>query len=66
MERLEQAPEDFARAMSLMERHGALRDTVERARHYGAMARDSLALFPDSETKQALSDVIDFCIDRAY
>ena len=31
----------------LMRRHRALDDTIERARHYGAIARDALALFPD-------------------
>jgi octaprenyl-diphosphate synthase len=49
-----------------MRRHRALEDTVERARHYGAMARDALALFPDSAHKQALLDAVDFCIARAH
>jgi octaprenyl-diphosphate synthase len=49
-----------------MEKHGALYDTVERARHYGAIARDALGLFSDGEIKAALSDIIDFCIERAY
>ena len=33
-------------AIAIMRRHRAIDDTVERARHYGAMARDALALFP--------------------
>jgi octaprenyl-diphosphate synthase len=49
-----------------MHKHRALADTVERARHYGAMARDALELFPASPWKFALSDVIDFCVNRAY
>jgi len=66
LESVEQQADDLARAQGLMEKHGALRDTIERARHYGAMARDALALFPDSEIKQALSESIEFCIDRAH
>lgn len=57
---------DLERAIELMERHGALADTVERARHYGAVARDGLAIFPDSEEKAVLLEVIDFCIERAH
>ena len=57
---------DLEHAIALMERHGALADTVERARHYGAVARDGLAIFPDSEEKAILLDVIDFCIERAH
>ena len=38
---------DLEEAIAIMRRHRALDDTVERARHYGAMARDALALFPD-------------------
>ena len=49
-----------------MRRHRALEDTIERARHYGAMARDALALFPEGEMKRALLDTVDFCIARAH
>ena len=61
-----QADEDFERAIALIRRHRALDDTVERARHYGAMARDALGIFPTSPAKAALDEVIDFCIERAY
>ena len=66
MEEGEQTGEDFGRAVVLMERHGAIQDTLERARHYGAMARDSLAIFPVCAEKKGLLDVIDFCIRRAH
>ncbi len=52
--------------MGLLARHRALEDTVERARHYGAIAKDALALFPEGESKQALVEVVDFCVARAY
>ena len=57
---------DVERAMTLMRKHRALEDTVERARHYGAMAKDALAIFPSSDMKSALLDVVGFCIARAH
>ena len=57
---------DLARAIELMKKHNSLADTVARARHYGAIARDALGIFPDSRIKTVLLDVIDFCIERAY
>ena len=50
---------DLEQAIALMRRHGALADTVERARHYGAVARDGLAIFPASEEKTILLEVIE-------
>ena len=49
-----------------MRRHRAIEDTVERARHYGAMAKDALAIFPQSEMRTALDEAVDFCIARAH
>jgi octaprenyl-diphosphate synthase len=54
------------RAVGLLSRHGALDDTVERARHYGAIAKDALALFPEGEGKRALLEVVDFCVARTH
>ena len=57
---------DLEQAIALLMRHRALEDTVERARHYGAIAKDALALFPDGEGKRALMEVVDFCVARAH
>ena len=57
---------DVEIAMATIKRHRALEATVERARHYGAMARDALALFPSSAHKAALLDVVDFCVARTH
>jgi len=57
---------DLEHAIELIRKHRAIEDTIERARHYGAIARDALAPFPDSAHKQALLEVVDFCIDRAH
>jgi len=66
LEELEQREGDLEHAIKLMERHAALRDTVLRARHYGAIARDALGIFPESVEKRALLELIDFCIARAH
>ncbi len=57
---------DFEKAVGLMRRQRAIDDTVERARHFGAVATDALAPFPASEHKAALLEAVDFCIARAY
>jgi octaprenyl-diphosphate synthase len=55
---------DMEQALAIMCRHKALEDTIERARHYGAMARDALALFPAGEMKSAMLSTVDFAIAR--
>ncbi len=62
----EQTETDLAEAIRLMERHGTIADTLARARHYGAIARDALGLFPDHPIKRALAEAIDFAIERGY
>ena len=66
MEDLDQKEGDLAHAIELMTKHNALEDTIERARHYGSIARDALAIFPDNDYRKSLIGVVDFCINRAY
>ena len=56
---------DLEQAIALMAKHRALEDTVQRARHYGAIAKDALALFPASPMKEALEETVEFCIARS-
>ena len=55
---------DLQHAIELMRRYRAIDDTVERARHFGSVARDALAPFPDSAHRSALLEAVDFCIGR--
>jgi octaprenyl-diphosphate synthase len=66
LEDQEQTDTDLATAVSLMEKHGSLRDSVERARHYGAIARDALGVFADSAEKRGLLELVDFAISRTH
>ena len=66
LEELDQRNGDLEQAIELMTRHGTLRATLERARHYGEAARFSLAPFRDGPERRALDEVIDFCLARGY
>src|SRR5688572_27558540 len=55
---------DLEHAIGLMAKHRALDDTIKRAQHYGAIAKDALALFPASQMKEALEEAVQFCIAR--
>ncbi len=57
---------DLEQAIGLMRRHKAIEATLDRSRHYGAMARDALGLFRDSAPKKAMLDAVTFCIARAH
>jgi octaprenyl-diphosphate synthase len=55
---------NLEKAMGLITKYNGLSDTTARALHYGAIARDALAPMPQSAWKDALLEVIDFCIER--
>jgi octaprenyl-diphosphate synthase len=56
---------DLETALDLLQRHGALEETVARAHHYGAQARDALDVFPNGPVKAALNGAVEFCVARA-
>jgi octaprenyl-diphosphate synthase len=66
LERGEIADSDLETALGLMTKYRALEDTIKRAQHYAAIARDALALFPASEMKQALEEAVEFCTVRTH
>ena len=56
--------EALEHAMGLLAKHGAIPDTVARARHYGEISRDALAPLPAGAHKDALLEVVEFCVSR--
>jgi octaprenyl-diphosphate synthase len=66
LEKADVTDADLEQALHLMTKHRALEDTIRRAEHYGAIAKDALALFPQSSMKQALEEAVAFCIARAH
>ena len=66
LEDLDQNDDDLDRALALLDKHAGLRDTLERARHYGGLARRALDGFHDGPEKRALIEAVDFCLARGY
>ncbi len=66
LEEMEQNDGDLEEAAALLERHGALSETVERARGFAAEAKRALAVFPPSPELETLADLVDFAVERAY
>jgi octaprenyl-diphosphate synthase len=57
---------DLAHAITLMQKHGALAATIERARQYGAAAQAALSVFPPSPIREAMLESVSFVIERDY
>ena len=66
LDQQEQRDSDLAHAQDLLRRHNALRDASDRARHYGAIAKDALGIFADHPARRAMLEAIDFAIERGY
>ncbi|MCI0753326.1 polyprenyl synthetase family protein [Teichococcus vastitatis] len=66
LEEREQSDADLTHALHLMRQHGVIEETVARARHYGDLALQSLAEFPDSAHRRALQGIVEFCIARVH
>jgi len=62
----EQAPDDLARAIRLVERRGALAETLARARSYAAEAIQAISLFPDGPLRRALVETAAFATSRGF
>lgn len=63
---LEQGTDDLPRAIDLLERHGAIADSIALAGRYGEQAIAALDSFPESETRAAMQAVVEFCIERRH
>jgi octaprenyl-diphosphate synthase len=61
-----QTENDLAEAQRLLARHGTLEATFARARASGERARAALQTFPPSPHRDAMEDIIDFSIARAF
>lgn len=66
METMDQREADLAQAIQLLRRHGTLDETAARARDYAEKAKRALDLFPESPIRAAMSEAVDFAVDRAY
>jgi octaprenyl-diphosphate synthase len=66
LEQGEQREGDLAHAIALLERHAALAESFTRAAEFSEQARRDLDRFPPVPARQAMLDLADFCVERAY
>ena len=64
IEASEQTEADLDEALRLMAAHGAIATTLDRAADFAAMAKQRLALFPDSRLRRSLEAVADYTVSR--
>ena len=58
--------EDLSHAVALIDRHNAVADTRERARHFAGRAGDALSIFPESKARAAMVEAARFAVARGY
>jgi octaprenyl-diphosphate synthase len=66
LEELDQRPGDLERAIELIERRGAIAETLSRAGSYAAAATGALAPFADGPERRALVAAAAFAGDRRF
>ena len=66
LEKVEQRDGDLELAMAILAHHNTLQATMEEARRHGAMARCAIENLPDNVYREALLDLVDFCVDRQF
>ena len=66
MEKGESTQTDLAHAHALLTHHNTLQETLDRAAHFGKIAKQALNIYPDSPIKSALYQAVDFCIQRTH
>jgi len=66
IEDLDQRPGDLEQAIRLVERRGALAETLARARAYVATAIDALSMFQDGAERRALIEAAAFATERGF
>jgi octaprenyl-diphosphate synthase len=65
LEDMDQRPGDLEHAIALIQGHGALAETLSRARSYAASAVDSLSNFCDGAERRALIAAAGFATERS-
>ncbi len=58
--------EDLAHAISLINKHGCVEATRERARMYAQRAIDALSIFPSGAARDAMGEAVQFAVARRY
>ncbi|MGE0595679.1 MAG: polyprenyl synthetase family protein [Hyphomonadaceae bacterium] len=62
----ERNDDDFHRAQALIRRHEAIDKTLDAARAHAGAAKQALAAMPANAYREALTDLADFVVERAF
>jgi octaprenyl-diphosphate synthase len=62
----ERTDDDFHRAVALIRRHDGIALTLQAARDHAARAKTALEILPANAYREALADLPDFVVERAY
>lgn len=62
----ERSEDDFHRAVALLRRHDAIAQTLAAARAHAEAARAALAGLPANAYRDAMAELADFVVERAY
>ncbi|WP_239590786.1 polyprenyl synthetase family protein [Vitreimonas flagellata] len=62
----ERTDDDFHRAVALIRRHDGIALTLQAARDHAARAKQALEILPTNAYREALADLPDFVVERAY
>jgi octaprenyl-diphosphate synthase len=62
----ERGDDDFHRALALLKRHNAIGRTLDAARDHAERARQALNTLPANAYREALADLPEFVVERAY
>ena len=60
----DQKKDDFSKAIEIINKYKCIEDTIERAKHFANIAKDSLGIFDDSEHKEILTNLINSGLTR--
>ncbi|MEO1101906.1 MAG: polyprenyl synthetase family protein [Pseudomonadota bacterium] len=61
-----QTDSDLAHAIHLIRSTGAAEATLTEAEAYAGLAKSALSTLPESDYRDGLADLADFCVSRAY
>jgi len=61
---LDQNKDDLSKAIEIVGKYKCIEDTIERAKHFANIAKDSLGIFDGSEYKEILTNLVNSGITR--
>jgi len=61
---LDQKENDFTKAIKIINKYNCIEDTIERAKHFANIAKDSLGTFDNSEFKEILINLVNSGLTR--